>query len=249
MSDDLTIRFSQQDIALYNAQTQRMVTELHKTPEYAVKYASVALTRSLGASTKVAPKLRPIVKNPLFKIAKGASKEERAKAMQSRGDARRAAVGVEKYDRSGNAYFVPIYRTGQFGKTRFEKDGSITIFSDDKTRRNYSADEFQAMQLEMPSVKNSKKRKIGRRGLAKASWGWINGKLGKFTKTLQAEIPGTVAVKTVPMFNDYMVVIDNKLRYIVSALRGGRKDVNTAMLRAAEGMRGNVDRKLKAAMP
>ena len=99
----------------------------------------------------------------------------------------------------------------------------------------------------MPQVR------IGNRGLAKQSWRVAGGLAGKKSVVRKVRTGATahwVARRAVSLKKEYKgddpyIQISNRLNYIIPALEGGEKSVDTAMARAARGMRGHIDRLIK----
>lgn len=93
--------------------------------------------------------------------------------------------------------------------------------------------------------------KIGFRGLAKASWMWgikalgsSRGASGKMTKAARKGGRQHIDVAKHLKGDNPSVKITNKLGYIMDALRGGPKDVGTAMARGARQMAKIIDSKI-----
>ena len=86
----LTLNVSKADTARFAKLISRAQNELGKSPFDAVNWAGYFITRSMAAATKVAPKLRKIVKNPNPERL-----TRRAGAITER------LCTVNKYDRSG----------------------------------------------------------------------------------------------------------------------------------------------------
>jgi hypothetical protein len=237
VKDDVTILFNPADVARFNREMNRQIVLLKKTPEKVVRYGAILVGRALGASTKVSPKLRPIVKNP---------------HPDAKTDKRRAKYGVYKYKVDGSRKFVPIYRTGEYGMTRFidKRTSQVMVRTEDGrvAKHLFGQDDFEALGIggEYQGIMNHPKRKIGRAGLAKSSWGWMMRKLGAGATTPQAELAGATSVETWGSQGSYTIRLTDKLRYIRSALAQGRGDVGTAMDRAASLMMKSTERALQA---
>ena len=95
--------------------------------------------------------------------------------------------------------------------------------------------------------------KIGHRGLAKFTWRCAAGDAGKkslvknskpnpFTQTIARN---TTQVKKKYKGYDPYITIINSLDYVLPALKGGGKSVDTAMARASRGMMHMIDNKIK----
>jgi hypothetical protein len=203
---------------------------LNKSTAETLKWGAALVCKSIGARTKQSPKLRRVVPNPNKRAWR---------------DGRMAKFGVYKY-KQGKKVFDPIYRGGEFGMIYYKAKNSATILHRDpatgklvKTTHEAGTGEFQ-----VPGVEQSKKRIIGRRGLAKKAWKWIernmdggSGSVGDARDIASVRWGAIVGAE---------VTITNKLRYISMALKGGAMAVETAMARAARGMSEAMDRKLKA---
>ena len=160
---------------------------LGKTGYKACEQAIVYMAKSAGALTKVAPEKRPIVSNPLFKGQGGKARK---------GDMRNARFGVYKYDpKTGEKYFSPIYRGGQFGAAvKYISKSEVLVKVGSKSnkvirRANRALKFFGSKkrfgsvgvwqkfpagtgEFEVKGIKDHPKRLIRRRGLAKKSWMW-----------------------------------------------------------------------------
>jgi hypothetical protein len=98
----------------------------------------------------------------------------------------------------------------------------------------------------------SKKRIIKKAGLAKSSFTWMMGKLGSGGSAPQSEISGVTGVTKTASTTDgsttLSVKMRNDLKYILSALQGGKRDVSTALDRAREMLMSDTRRALKKAV-
>lgn len=234
----IDIAVPQRDLDNMSAAFKRFVTHFRGNVPKAVEKTLVQIIKSLSGSTKVSAKIRPIVKNP----------DPRAKT-----DARRAPFGVYKYSnkKEPRKYFSPIRGTGEYGAAiRYVGRDKILV----RVRggwETYTRAEFESMNLGSRTLQNHPKRKIGRSGVAKASWVWMLGKLGASATTSHQVIPGTTAVtriETGGAFELFALLAENKLRYIRRALHG-REDVSTVIQRATNNMRsmmGELPRKSAA---
>jgi len=219
-------------VASLQKQMERARKELGKSRVDAMGQAGYYIARSLGASTKMAPKMRPIVKNP----------DERYKT-----DHRRAPFGVFKYDGNGNKRFVPIYRTGEFGQIRFFDKKSMAWFqrekgSKGKWERLPSGPDAANPEVTVPGIKTDKRRVIGRRGLAKQSW------KGLQKRTKYGGVVGAMGVNGIASATygpaKISLRLRNELRYIRKAIKGGESALNNVVARAADAMRGALDKRI-----
>jgi len=176
-----------------------------RTGEEACQHAIILMAQSAAARTRVAKKLRKVVKNP----------DDRWKT-----DGRRAPFGVMRYSK-GKRVFRPIFRTGEYGKQRFFDKRSMAFFTHTGPNKNTwtkmaSGADIANPSIVVPGIMTDKRRKIGRRGLAKSSWLWGLSRLKARGRLLQKEIPGVtnVARYTAQNLNGY--VLTNRLRYITA---------------------------------
>jgi hypothetical protein len=98
------------------------------------------------------------------------------------------------------------------------------------------------------------KAQIKKWGLAKSSWGWAMHRLfavrAQGVRGELSEPDGSIEVlKIIDRVNGFAQAnIDNRLKYMDSALSGGRgQSLSTAMTRAANVMRSRIDRIIKQA--
>lgn len=92
---------------------------------------------------------------------------------------------------------------------------------------------------------DDKRRRVPRRGLAIASWGWMFRPLGRSTSVEHPEKPSAFSVRERAIPGDHEVKLQNRIRYALSAFRSkGRKDVATAMSRAAKTLRIKTEKAL-----
>jgi hypothetical protein len=101
-------------------------------------------------------------------------------------------------------------------------------------------------------AKKSKKLLIKKRGLANASFTWMMGALNSGGSAQQPEISGVTDVTKgstkVAGGARLSVKMSNRLKYVMSALKGGKRDVNTALERAREMLMSDTRRALKRAV-
>lgn len=246
---DIVFDSQKDQVDYFNRAIESAMSDLHKTPEQAVKWAAVNLCKSLSASCKVSAKLRPIIKNPLFKAA-SRSKTDQAKAKQARNDGRRARFGVNRWKPfSGEQYFQPIYRTGEYGKYRFFEKNGMWFKTPSGTTGKYPWEKVEGIPGDaennlVPSIMTSKKRKIGRSGFAKKVWQWAQSNIINGGVATILGVPNIASVLIIRRFDITSIVITNNLRYADAAFVGGRKDADTALYRAADSMQYKIDQAL-----
>ena len=232
----LSLEVPQADVDALNGYISQLQTECHMLPKDACRVGAIAVLKSLRPSTKIAAKLRPIVRNPDKRAGK---------------DGRVATFGVYKWDDHDNKYFQPILRTGEFGKIRFKSKTTAEWLVRDKLTGEVHRQQWEtgAGEFQIAGIAQNWKRKIGNRGTAQDSWVWAMQKLFNTGPATRNKEPTRTAVHVkksqVDLFN-YSVTIDNVLDYITAAMKGGgRLAVSTAMSRAANVMKGRIAQRLK----
>jgi hypothetical protein len=101
-------------------------------------------------------------------------------------------------------------------------------------------------------AKKSKKLTIKKQGLARSSFTWMMGALGSGGSAQQPEISGVTSVTKGATQAEgstrLSVKMSNRLKYVLSALKGGKRDVSTALDRAREMLMSDTRRALKKAV-
>lgn len=230
---DLALR--PEDVAALGELMRRSVNELNMDVRDVLEWGGHYITRSVGASTKVAPHLRPIVRNP----------DTRYKT-----DARRAPFGVMRYKSDGTQYFQPIYRTGEFGKQRFFDKNTMAWYDrssgSGQWRKLPSGPDLANPEMVVPGIMTDRRRKIGRRGLAKNNWKWMQTNLRNSGTGGVMGVQNTAGVKWQKDGNITSLTLTNFLRYAASALRhGGSAGVELAGARAFSAMRNRFEKRLE----
>ena len=233
MSIDLSITMPERDRRRLQDAMALYRDVLHKTAPQTVRATAGFIGRSLAASTKRSAKLRPVVENPNPRAAT---------------DGRMAKYGVFAYDGNRNKRFVPIYRTGEFGKIRFlNKKTAEWITIDRSTGKRVKQQMSTGTgEWDLPGIAQSPKRRIGRSGLAAASWRYLgSGRMGKVDFLVAR------GVRALNSREDHLrdvnpsIVLHNKIGYALDAFRTkGMRTVNTVGDRAARAMEREVLRKL-----
>lgn len=229
----VSIEFPKRDVAALMAQMQRASRELGKSLRDVVAWAGTYVSSSLAASTRLAPKLRPIVENP----------DKRWKT-----DHRRAPLGVMAPTGKGTARrmaFRPIYRTGEFGKIRFFDKRTMAWFrhtpGDYHWEKIPSGPDPANPESVAPGIMTDKRRIIGRRGLAAKSWRFL-GKLSRRGGTVSVFDVSRAATASWSGGNENpALLLENELHYAADAFatKGGQA-VNSALARAASKMQNRI---------
>lgn len=200
MSEVVKIEFPRKDVDAIFASMQQASKYLGYDSARAVASAAGFLVRSLGASTRVAPRFRD--------VALSADQPSRGKA------------GYKSYD-----------VTGYMGKPR----------------------RMQTRSYRATSLRDAKNRfaTIRSRGLAKATWSIALRSAGSSSSGMQSAAQNVARkaadfVETTKNLkgDNPSIEIRNRLPYVESALRGGPKDVSTAMARAAAAMQKMIEAQL-----
>jgi hypothetical protein len=98
-------------------------------------------------------------------------------------------------------------------------------------------------------AKASRAARIGRRGLAKDSWSWMLGSMGKPMLALHTRRMAGISTVSKSIGGDNpSVLLENRLRYAMDAfLVKGRATVSNIMSRAANSMAASMNRKIAKA--
>jgi len=220
--------------ALFN-QIERAQRELGKSLTPSIQWAARLLCRSLSGHTKRAKqKLRKVVQNP----------DQRWKT-----DKRRAPFGVMGY-KDGREKFIPIYRTGEYGKLRFYDKKTLSWYdrTEKKWKRIKSGPDVANPGMIIPGIMASPKRRVPYRGLAKKVWQRASSFIGR-GGTARAMGVSNVATVWIDRDKDNpSVTITNKLRYAIDAFEGGSSAVSEAMAAAGRRMEHLIDKKIEKKM-
>jgi len=234
MADAFTIEFPRGDVAALQRELRRAQTVLHKSEKQIVIWGAINIGKSLAASTKLSAKLRPIVKNP-------------DKGWMT--DARKAPYGMKAYKR-GKRVFRPLRGTGEYGKIRYQDKKSMRVKTWDQSTGEVRYVTFASGDIgaEKLGLMKDKRRIIGRRGLAAATWrravqavggsasfGNLSGSAVRIARSVMN------VTKRLESFDKY-IKLENGLRYAGSAFKTkGDQAVNSAFRRAADGMARKID--------
>jgi hypothetical protein len=217
-----------EDIAAMRETFARYVSWFRKGPQEAVKKTCVYVVRSLRASTKQSTRHRRVVRNPNFQ--KPTSKRARQLAhirawYAARGKAapRDTAeyfnrYAIERLTQRKGARYTPVF-------------GAVSITEAKRIAQASMMDQYI----------------IKRRGLAKSSWGWMLGKLGKQTTAEQPQINGTTEVTSGTSggaFETYFVDLINRLSYIRKA---SKESISGVLGRAQRAMKDEMEGHAKRA--
>jgi hypothetical protein len=203
------------------AQVDRAMKTLGKSQFQALQWAARLLCQSLGAQTKIASKRpRKIVHNP-------------NDAWKT--DKRRAPFGVMGY-KKGEEVFKPIYRAGEYGKIRFYAP-HVSMWFDrrggsGKWKKISDTPDIANPEIVFPSLANSPKRLIPRRGLAKKAWQAANTLIGRGGIGNGMGVSRIASVQLNQSETDPTVTLNNMLRYAGDAFKNGEASIGQAMAAA-----------------
>lgn len=200
---------------------------------------SVKILTALRASAKVSPAKRDLY-------------EARAMSLDTRFKHTRMQNKIQDwYKTHGPAR----NKTGrQLPPSVYTKKGERTgDFKFAAIKRRYAGEYklFPMNGVEKEAVaKKSTKLIIKKRGIAKSSFTWMMGKLGAGGSAQQKEEPGATSVQKSSRTEGNSTVLSinllNQIKYILTALRGGKKDAFSALQRARSMLVYDTKRALKA---
>lgn len=222
---EATINIGQGDTERLNRAMDEAAHRLGKDLEQVQGQAAWYIARSMGAATKRSAKLRPIVKNPDPRAGK---------------DSRVALFGVWKYRPDGTKRFVPIGRTGEYGKIRFTSKTTGEVLSRDRITGKVTRITVDLEGTDIGTVKDSPHRKIGRSGMAKRSWARMQ-RIALRGGTVREPNVGNIASVSVKHTLRPSITIINRLRYIEQALANGPATTDGVVARAAANMMGAIE--------
>jgi hypothetical protein len=230
----ISVEFPPRDIANLQALMARARVELKKSMKSSLAWGGYHVARSLAASTRMAPELRRVIRNP----------DERWKT-----DHRRAPYGVmapKGYERTMT--FKPIYRTGEFGKVRFFDKKSMSWFRHTPGGggkwEHIPSGQVEGMGAEatIPGIMSDRRRKIGRRGLGKKTWTGLHRRMSSGGTVRVGDVASAGAVTWRGRGDSLALHIENDLRYAGLAFRAkGKHAVTSAVARAHDGMRNRIE--------
>lgn len=227
-----TIDVPRRDMRRLVGQIERAQKELGRSMEDAVSWGGRIVGGSLSASTRIAPKLRKIVKNP----------DSRAKT-----DKRRAKFGVNVFNKAGNKVFLPIYRGGEFGaKLRFTGRHTTEFASRDSGGLDWmqmdARDEIEPGSVS--TIGRHKKRNIQNRGLAKKAWRAATARIKTDGPRSAMGVRNIASVQWRGRRSDNVsLTLSSNLRYASVAWNkqgGSGHAVNTALARGAANMERRI---------
>lgn len=236
---DVSIEFAQGSFDRLRRSAQARSRVLNEDMRKTLTKTSLKVLVALRASAKTSPKKRPVQEARQFYFygekEKSARMQERIKTWYAQHSP------ASKTGRHLSGYVSASQRKGgyQFVAVKSRKRGEHVLLP------IYGA-------TKKSEANKSPKRIIRKQGLARSSFTWMMGALGGGGSSQQPEIPGVTSVtkgatqsKTSSTLS---VKMSNRLNYILSALKGGKRDVSTALDRARAMLMSDTRRALKKAV-
>ncbi len=236
MAATIGIEFDQQAASALMKAVHRDAKHTGGTLGKSLGWAGKNICSSLGALTpKGKQKLRKVITNP----------DERWKR-----DNRMARFGVMRLLQDKPAKFLPIKGTGEYGaKIRFKSKTTgemLTRTPDGKVHR--LAIELGKGPDKVPGIMQSKKRIIGKRGMAKRSWKLLQMRMGHGGYIVYEGVPNIGDVTLRNMTTDPTITIKNRISYMMKIIKGGSGALNSAMVRAEKGMVYQIENNIRKIM-
>jgi len=219
MSVALDIKLDPSSLAEFSRAMQQIEKRGKKTVGAAVRIGTKSLTDTLSGQTRQSAKVRKIVKNPDPKKA------------------RLSPYGVMRY-RKGKEVFMPLARTGEYGRVRYVDRKTMRVKEWDRTTGEVRYVTFTAKDAPELSMTKNKRRLIKRSGMAKKSWRYAyssgsSGMNGSISRIVRHAVTVTRRFRGE---NPY-VKISNRLNYVREAFMGSPDQaVSAAFKGAAQSM-------------
>lgn len=213
-------------------QMERAEKVIGKSVRESVAWAGNYVAISLGAITKVSKKKRKV---------------EQRSDNKWKTDARVGRWGTYKY-KNGVKYWVPIYRTGEYGRIYFKTKKTARMMTWDQRSGDVQPIEYTTgakPEDDMPGIMQSKKLIISRRGLAKRSWKFLQSKMrvgGSISDTMsRTGTIGYVLWRDIGGVNPQLHIMNN-LRYALVPVKGGESGLNSVVGKASRNMKREITR-------
>ena len=223
----------QKDMAELIKQIERAEKKLGKGLRESVGWAGQKIAISLGAVTKESKKRRKVEERP----------DDRWKT-----DHRVGRWGTYKYVK-GVKTWVPIYRTGEYGKIFYRSKKTAVVMEYDNTTGKHRPRKLTTgdkAEHDIPGIMQSPKLIIGRSGLAKRAWKFLGAKIrvgGSISENGVGSF-GAVVWRDVGGLNPTLIINDD-LRYAMTALKGGQSALSSVVGKAARSMGREINRLAK----
>lgn len=225
---DIQARLDEQSLVPIFAQMERFRVVTGKSMGEALVFAAWGVSRTLGTSTRIAPKWRDI--SPVAQLVNlGASRKKDRKGLTI------FEVANHPQSRGDRTRFVAARSPAAIKRG----EGNLAFRSKDGARWGVSK------TLAYPP-------KIWKSGLAKASWGWAQrglgspaGAFGGVTALARKNAQRESSVERRLTGDDMYIRIENRLNYVTEAMIGGESGIDGALERAARHMAHVIDDKVE----
>ncbi|GEM_PF-5398490 len=235
MAEIITASIPKADMAALVDQIKRAEKVLGKSTKAAVQMAGRNMVISLGAITKISEKKRKIFERP---------------DKQWLTDHRVARWGTYKYS-GGKKYWVPIHSRGAHGKVTYKTLKSKRVMVWDKATGEHKPIEFANKgKADKDQIEMSKHPYliIRRRRLAKRSWMFLKARM-RVGGSIQDYKTGTGIIGAVVWRGiggvNPTLIINNKLRYAMTALKGGEAALGGVVGNASRNMARKITKRLE----
>lgn len=231
---DVSIQFTPGSLARLRRSAMARSRLLNEDTRKTLVKTSLKVLTALRASARVSKPKRNVVKNPHFKKPTSKRARQLHHIQKWYVEHGKAAPGdtadyfnrfaIERLTQNKGTRYLPIPLAGKISEAK------------------------QQAERDMPE-KYLLNKPHGKRGLARASFTWMMGKLGAGGGAEHPEISGVSSVVKSQRTDGAGMVLairmQNKLGYIMKALQGGRRDVKTALDRARAMLMSDARRALK----
>jgi hypothetical protein len=233
MANEFSIKFPDADLKRFQGLLVRAEKELGKSTKQALQWGVITASKSIGASTKVAPKKRKVIKATpkLLGInTKGMTKTDRA---IMKANIAKAPFGVMMYLK-GQPVFRQIEKLNVKLSTFRSKTTGEMLARDMRTGKVHKLDNWVNTNRE--AVKDAGEMvKIRNAGLCKKMWGWLSSNARRSaSNSNKADINWSSS--------GWSVTVRNLLEYAGLAFGGkGMQPVETAMKRASDSIEAKIN--------
>lgn len=215
------------DVSIDNASVQSIIGDIKrldaagkKSIQQATVWAGVTVCTSLGASSRISKKSRPVVKKDINGVS---------------------VRGVMMY-RNGKEVFMPIDTTKDVPIVRFKGRGGTDMIKVVRTGKIMTAKQFDNLSMARLFA-SSMLTKVRMSGLFKKSWSWLQRMTRRGGQASDRYSGQSINAGSVTFFGSNMT-IHNRLSYAADGLKGGLGAVNVAIENAAKSFTFKVNQLL-----
>jgi len=215
----ITATIDPRSMASLQKAMSRAVTETGRTSHNALKWGLYSCAVALAKRTRKAPKNRKVIAD-----AEGVK-------------------GVMMFQ-AGKEKFVPL-TAGNIQFRQFIGKGGVKMVQVFPSRKYYTLEEFTRMSvtrlkgsLDIVQIKRAK--------MAQESWLWMSRNTGRSSRGNVGDVSNVGAVVwTKGALGTESVRLENKLNYILDAMKNGWSSVNEAIYKAGRAMEHMIDKGVK----